>query len=735
MPPTLKNLLRFRLANADNDTDENAKEENLFESPDSTRDSEDRSLRWNRGGRSFGMISGVVLYENFRKPVVRHYDMLSKLISATKRNPKNLEKAKQELETLGVGIIGEITPKLLKTIQARIKKVGFSEDNPAFRSKVYDIAGRIWKDESVIAFWQDKLSKPNLKMVDNWLAEMGIETNDLRVDLLQNNSRKGFPSIKYGKFPMWLDVLSGEYVAPKIKNKDLESMRAQVHVMPPSRKKTELMFQLGMRRPTGDVDKVPAWQREKEKRGKEMSAMGLEEDAIVEYPTLGPKLSTSSTNTWHALNRTHDQLEESPDEIEVNGKRVAKWGQADSVGFGSMGDNHFWAKHGNHPKIWEEIVSAVFSNDINNPSFKKDVEYFLDEAGISHKINDISSLIKLVGQYNKLSSVGTTDLKAIRKKVYSVAGRLWTDKKVISVWQGGGSAEEVFKSIRATGEDMAGYKIEFADNQGELIPVEKAAGRLEKGYVADAGEEHTMNPIKKDMLKKAGKLDIKNPLKWKSNMAPWMRDAYQQVAEDITEAYPSNFSMEEFNAIKSYRGKMKYASERLKRLGAGSSRVVYQIDDKKVLKLAKNEKGLAQNNVETDGYLAQQDITANTFNYDEQHDRPYWVEMELAIPLNRQKKRFKELTGFSHEDIYKLLNHIGKHYKWPENDNLTGHNDLSENEFLNSIYEIAMTMDMPLPGDFAQTSSWGEVKRDGKSVPVLIDFGFTNDVRAHYYAR
>ena len=28
-----------------------------------------------------------------------------------------------------------------------------------------------------------------------------------------------------------------------------------------------------------------------------------------------------------------------------------------------------------------------------------------------------------------------------------------------------------------------------------------------------------------------------------------------------------------------------------------------------------------------------------------------------------------------------------------------------------------------------------KLKRDGKLTPVLIDFGFTNNVRSHYYAR
>jgi len=36
----------------------------------------------------------------------------------------------------------------------------------------------------------------------------------------------------------------------------------------------------------------------------------------------------------------------------------------------------------------------------------------------------------------------------------------------------------------------------------------------------------------------------------------------------ILEAYPEMFSFEEFNSIKSYNGKLKYANERLKKISS-----------------------------------------------------------------------------------------------------------------------------------------------------------------------
>jgi hypothetical protein len=208
--------------------------------------------------------------------------------------------------------------------------------------------------------------------------------------------------------------------------------------------------------------------------------------------------------------------------------------------------------------------------------------------------------------------------------------------------------------------------------------------------------------------------------------------------KSINEDYPKSFSMEEFNNIPSYRGKVKYANDRLKKLGAGSSRVVFQIDNNKVLKLAKNGKGLAQNEVETDGYFGQMDITANIIDYDDKHDMPYWVEMELAIPINRNKKKLEHLLGLSLEELESFLiannpNSRGPSYR-SYKISQERMDELWEHEYASQLVDLVGNIDMEV-GDLVRPSSWGIVNRGGKDEPVLIDFGFTNNVRANYYAR
>ena len=60
----------------------------------------------------------------------------------------------------------------------------------------------------------------------------------------------------------------------------------------------------------------------------------------------------------------------------------------------------------------------------------------------------------------------------------------------------------------------------------------------------------------------------------------------------IDEDYPSSFDMEHFKQLKRFNERVRYCDEHLTKISSGSARIVYIVDDKMVLKLAKNEKVL-----------------------------------------------------------------------------------------------------------------------------------------------
>lgn len=214
----------------------------------------------------------------------------------------------------------------------------------------------------------------------------------------------------------------------------------------------------------------------------------------------------------------------------------------------------------------------------------------------------------------------------------------------------------------------------------------------------------------------------------------------------LGEDYPTTFDRERFKTLRKFTERIKYCEQNLQRISSGTSRIVYKIDNEKVLKLAKNQKGLAQNQTEIDwghDYYFE-DILAHTFDNDE---KALWVEMELARKVT--KDSFKSILGYSLEDLAIYLKYIdftnvrpdknladmyGRMIKNPEDETRVLDFDFwAEDNFATLMSEFMVNTKSP-NGDFCRFSSYGLVKRHGKDQIVLIDFGLTGDVYGTYYS-
>lgn len=207
----------------------------------------------------------------------------------------------------------------------------------------------------------------------------------------------------------------------------------------------------------------------------------------------------------------------------------------------------------------------------------------------------------------------------------------------------------------------------------------------------------------------------------------------QPIEENLNEDYPSSFDLEYFKSLKTFKERLKYCNQNLKRLGSGSSRAVYQIDDNKVLKLAMNKKGIAQNDTEIDrgsgDYFSS--ILAHVFD---SHPDGLWVEMELAIPIN--KYEFRRLTEFDISDVGKYLINFqdennGKRTKYHLEQSLVDR--LDNDEFVQQLREFVAGTDA-LAGDLGVATSYGIVRRNNHDELVLIDFGITTEIYKDFYA-
>ncbi len=202
----------------------------------------------------------------------------------------------------------------------------------------------------------------------------------------------------------------------------------------------------------------------------------------------------------------------------------------------------------------------------------------------------------------------------------------------------------------------------------------------------------------------------------------------------IEEEYPESFDMEFFKTLKSFASRKKYCEQHLKRISSGSSRIVYLIDNDKVLKLAWNKKGIAQNEIESEysNYHDLSDIIAKVFDA---HPDNLWIEMELAKKLT--PSLFKQVVGFNFNDYsaaihnYYYNNNPSKYsYKIKVDDNLVS--QMWEDEFVYDMFQYIGNYDVPV-GDLTRLSSYGLVKRNGQDAIVLIDYGLSSDVYSSYY--
>lgn len=212
-------------------------------------------------------------------------------------------------------------------------------------------------------------------------------------------------------------------------------------------------------------------------------------------------------------------------------------------------------------------------------------------------------------------------------------------------------------------------------------------------------------------------------------------EAFINLENELTEDYPSTFDMDKFKSLTSFASRVNYCEEHLQRISSGSSRIVYKIDDEKVLKLAKNKKGLAQNEVESEfsGYYDISDIVARVFDVDPDN---LWVEMELARKLT--KGNFKQITGFNWEDYVKVIHNYGvdhlyggRGFKYDIDKTIV--EEMWENEFTYGILTFIGGYEIPT-GDLIRISTYGVVKRGGEDSIVMIDYGLTSDVYSSYYS-
>lgn len=198
----------------------------------------------------------------------------------------------------------------------------------------------------------------------------------------------------------------------------------------------------------------------------------------------------------------------------------------------------------------------------------------------------------------------------------------------------------------------------------------------------------------------------------------------------ISEAMDDTFSYDELTSLTSFASRIRYCKQHLGMpIGNGSSRTVFQIDDDKCLKLAKNSKGLAQNGAEFDWYAQTYDIMPKI--YDSSDDNS-WIVCEYVLPAKAND--FKVCLGIDFKTFQQFVfkSYSQYHRSYSEMSDEQFENLLENNEWLNQLYSYMCDYQVPC-GDLVRIANLGMVQRYGEPQIVILDSGLTQQIWDDYY--
>jgi hypothetical protein len=198
---------------------------------------------------------------------------------------------------------------------------------------------------------------------------------------------------------------------------------------------------------------------------------------------------------------------------------------------------------------------------------------------------------------------------------------------------------------------------------------------------------------------------------------------YANIFYTLATAKGVDAILKKLQELDTYTARKDYAEDNLEHLSSGSARIVYLTPSKTVVKLAKNDRGIAQNRAESNP-----DMTSPFLNKTIRHaDNYVWMETHYLEKITG--KEFEEMTGISFADFDEAIRFGLKNVS--ENTGLKkpkNFDQVAKSEIYKEMKRVGEKFRL-LPGDIARASSWGA--KDGH--PVLIDAGLTSAIFDKYY--
>jgi hypothetical protein len=179
--------------------------------------------------------------------------------------------------------------------------------------------------------------------------------------------------------------------------------------------------------------------------------------------------------------------------------------------------------------------------------------------------------------------------------------------------------------------------------------------------------------------------------------------------------FGNKFDVRKFKSLENINMMKAYADSFLSVLGEGSSRIAYSLTSGKVLKIALNEKGIAQNNTEMDVFTnpTTRPMISKIIDYDSDYR---WIIADSVRAFNNESE-FREETGIIFGEFVNNVKDAVNKIEAP--DTTLAYNTVK------TIQNTELLL-----GDIARVDHWGK-SADGRV--VLLDYGFTKEVWKKHY--
>lgn len=207
-----------------------------------------------------------------------------------------------------------------------------------------------------------------------------------------------------------------------------------------------------------------------------------------------------------------------------------------------------------------------------------------------------------------------------------------------------------------------------------------------------------------------------------------MADLYYVLATNKSEKLPENSNslsiiLKNIENLDTYQARKKYAEKNLKHLSSGSSRIVYESPEGTIIKIAKNDKGIAQNEAESNPQMK-----SDFLNKIIKHAKNFsWIETFYLDKITEED--FKDMTKLKFSDFGDSISYgLREVSKSSSKDKPKNFDEVCKSKIYKEMKRIGEKFKL-MPGDIARISSWGT--KNNK--PILIDAGLTKDIFDKFY--